>query len=123
MITTIRYFFALLFAVSAVGHLLKPSLSDGFIPEQLPRPTIQVLAFVVEILLAIALLVPKTQYLAAWGTFVLMIVFLPLHVIDAGRARPVIGTPVVAYVRIAVQFLFIYMAWRLTVAAADPTTL
>ena len=123
MITAIRYFFALLFAVSAVGHLLKPSLSDGFIPEQLPRPTIQVLAFVVEILLAIALLVPKTQYLAAWGTFVLMIVFLPLHVIDAGRARPVIGTPTVAYVRVAVQFLFIYMAWRLTVAAADPTTL
>ena len=123
MITAIRYFFALLFAVSAVGHLLKPALSDGFIPEQLPRPTIQVMAFVVEIFLAIALLVPKTQYLAAWGTFLLMIVFLPLHIIDAGRARPVIGTPVVAYVRVAVQFLFIYMAWRLTVAAADPTAL
>ena len=50
---------------------------------------------------------------AAWGVLFLMIGFLPLHVIDAFRETPIIGSPTAAVVRVGVQLLLIYLAWRL----------
>ena len=110
----ILYFFAFILIVSGIGHLFYPKISDGFIPEFfLPRNVVQILAFVVELAIGVGLLIPALRGYAAWGVLVLMIGFLPLHVIDAFRATPIIGSPTAAVVRLVVQLLFIYLAWRL----------
>lgn len=113
----VAYFFTAIFLISGFGHLLAPRLTDGFLPDVLPKQTVQILAFVVEVAVGVGLLLPRFREPAAWATLVLMVLFLPLHAVDVLRDRPVIGSHTVAYVRVMVQLLFIYLAWRLVQAA------
>jgi len=51
-----------------------------------------------------------TKY-AAVGIFILMIIFLPIHIWDATKIRPAIGSKKIAYIRIPLQFLLMYWAY------------
>jgi hypothetical protein len=45
------------------------------------------------------------------GIMILMIAFLPIHIIDIFRENPVIGSQVAALIRVPVQLLIIAGAW------------
>ncbi|HAK78963.1 MAG TPA: hypothetical protein DCM71_19145 [Runella sp.] len=45
------------------------------------------------------------------GIFVMMLVFLPLHVIDIFKENPAIGSHQVALVRLPIQFVLIAWTW------------
>lgn len=115
MKSVVLYFFVLILLAGGLNHIINPKFYNRFIPGNLPKLMINYVSGVVEILLGIGLLFTATKYWSAWGVFILMIVFLPLHVIDLFRDKPAIGSKPVAVVRLVIQFLLIWGAWWLLV--------
>lgn len=105
------YLLALLMIAGSGAHLFNPTLSDGFIPEFLPKKAVHIFAAIVEFALGIGLLLPQTRKMAAWGIIGILTFFLVLHFQDLFREQPVIGSKMAAIIRIPFQFLFMYMAW------------
>lgn len=104
-------FFSLVLIGSAAGHIFSPDISTGFIPEFLPATPVHILTAIVEALLGVGLLIPRYRKYAFLGVFVLMIAFLPLHVIDLFRDAPVIGSVSATVIRVVVQVGLIGLAW------------
>jgi uncharacterized membrane protein len=48
---------------------------------------------------------------AAAGIFILMLLFLPIHIWDATKIKPAIGSKKIAFIRIPLQFLLMYCAY------------
>ena len=106
---------AVLMMVSGFKHLYNPDFYLPFVPEFLPFPmAIVYLSGIVELVLGIVTLFLNQKYTkyGLLGIFFLMLVFLPLHVADAFRDQPIIGSPNFAYIRLVIQFLLIWLSWR-----------
>lgn len=115
LLKTITYFFSAILLISAIGHIFSPEISTGFIPEFLPATPVHILTTIVEALLGVGLLIPRYRKHAFLGVFILMIAFLPLHVIDLFQETPVIGSATAAVIRVVVQIGLILIAlwgWR-----------
>ena len=97
----------LLMLAGAVGHVVAPELYAGFIPEPIPHWFANGFAVVVEGAIGVALFAPRLRSLGGLAFAVLMVGFMPLHIWDALKDAPAIGEHTVAYVRIAIQVLFI----------------
>lgn len=95
------------------NHFYKPSFYNPLIPDILPKLTVSYVFGCIEILLGIGLYINGYQSKAAYGIFILMIFFLPIHIWDAFRETPAMGSKMAAYIRIVVQFLFIAWGWFL----------
>jgi len=96
---------------AGVYHFVNPSFYDPFMPDWFPKPLANAAGGVAEILIGIGLLVPDWRTYATWAALGLMLIFLPLHVVDLFRERPVIGSKWVAVVRLLLQFLLIWWLW------------
>lgn len=107
----IAFLLALLMIMGAFGHIFNPEIYNGFIPDFLSRDLVNLGSAIVEGLLGIAVFIPKFRKQALGGIFILMILFLPIHAIDAFQENPVIGSKTVAYIRLPIQFILIWMAW------------
>ena len=94
-----------------VNHFIKPEMYAPFIPDFLPNVALNYLAGMAEIVLGIGVFIPKFRSMATLGILVMMLVFLPLHIIDVFKENPAIGSHQVALIRLPVQFLFIAWAW------------
>jgi uncharacterized membrane protein len=105
------YLLALLFILGATGHIFTPQVSDGFIPDALPKPLVHGCAALIEIGIGISLLLEKYRTRGAQAAFLLLLGFLPLHIMDLFNEQPVIGSHTAAIVRVVVQVLFLLMAW------------
>ena len=92
-------------------HFIRPEVYNPFIPDSFPKLAVNYATGVVELLLGIGLFTPRYCKLAATGIFLLMIAFLPLHVIDAFREHPAIGSKTLAYIRLPLQIVLIYWPW------------
>jgi uncharacterized membrane protein len=106
-----RYFLAILFIAGAFGHILKPEVSDGFIPEFLPKSIVHYFTFVVELGLGLCLLFNKYTKLASLILVCVLFFFLGLHLVDCFRENPVIGSKMAAYIRVLFQVVFISMGF------------
>ncbi|MGB1042785.1 MAG: hypothetical protein ACPGU6_05285 [Tenacibaculum sp.] len=93
------------------NHYNNPEFYNGFIPDFLPKLTVNYISGFIEILLGVGLFIKNYQLKAAFGIFLLMLFFMPIHIWDAFKETPAIGSKTAAYIRIAVQFLFIGWAW------------
>jgi uncharacterized membrane protein len=102
-----------LLLLGGIAHYRTPEISDGFIPSFLPKPAIHYLIGALELILAIGIFIPKYRQKAALFALILMLAFLPIHIIDAFRDNPIIGSHKAAYIRIPFQLLFIGMAFSL----------
>lgn len=112
--SVIRFFFAAFMIYAGVQHLLKPDFYIPFVPSFLPFTMAIVYASgIIEILLGVFLLIPKFAKLGALGLLVLMLLFLPIHIWDVFSETPAIGSQKAAYIRLAVQLLFIAIAWKI----------
>lgn len=97
--------------ISAAGHIFAPEVSSDFIPDFLPKTAVHIATAIVEFILGIGVFFPAYRKRALMGIAILMMLFLPLHIIDLFRENPVIGSITAAIVRIPFQLLFIFMAW------------
>jgi uncharacterized membrane protein len=95
----------------AYGHISSPEISGGFIPDFLPKTPVHILTAIVEAGLGVLTLIPSTRKYGLTGIFLLMIAFLPIHIIDLFRENPVIGSKSAAAIRLVVQFVLIFLAW------------
>ena len=59
----------------------------------------------------VGVFISRYRSVATLGIFLLMIAFLPIHVIDAFHDEPAIGSKALAYVRLPLQFVLIGWAW------------
>lgn len=109
----LTWLFALILIVAGINHFVRPMMYAPFIPDFLPLVPVNYFTGVVEAGLGIGLLLPATRRLAAMGTILLMIFFLPFHLVDLLRDDPAIGSKLIAWIRLPLQFVLIYWAWFL----------
>lgn len=110
----IRFIFGAFMIYGGVSHFLNPVFYEPFVPAFLPFTTgIIYLSGVAEIVLGLMLFVPKYTHWGATGLLLLMLAFLPIHVWDVFSENPAIGSSQAALIRLPVQFLFIFIAWKL----------
>lgn len=109
----VAWIFTIILVVAGINHVIHPAMYSPFIPGFLPLNATNYFTAVVEITLGVGLAIPATQRIAAISTTLLMIFFLPFHMVDAFREHPAIGTHLVAWIRLALQFVMIYGAWLL----------
>ncbi|QDP86615.1 hypothetical protein FNJ88_01615 [Chryseobacterium sp. SNU WT5] len=101
--------------VAGVYHLFNPEFYVPIVPSFLPFPLAIVYGSgMVELLLGVITLFLNHKYTkyGMLGIFILMVIFLPLHIADALKDQPVIGSHTVAYVRLVIQFLLIWLSWK-----------
>jgi uncharacterized membrane protein len=108
------FIFALFIAYGGVQHFLKTQFYLPFVPSILPfaMPIIYA-SGILEVVFGVAYFIPKYRLIGAWGIFILMLIFLPIHFADVFIDAPAIGSKTAAYVRLPVQFLFIALSWKM----------
>ncbi len=103
--------FALVLLAAGVYHFVNPAFYEPFMPSWFPKALANAAGGLAELLIGVGLLIPSLREYAVWAALVLMIVFLPLHVIDFFRSRPVIGPHWVAAIRLLLQLVLIWWLW------------
>ena len=94
-------------------HFYKPKFYNPIIPNFLPKLAVTYVSGLVELMLGIGLFIKGYESISAYGIFILMLVFLPIHIWDATREKPAMKTKKIAYIRILIQFQLIAWAWYL----------
>jgi len=97
--------------LGGIAHFIKPEIYNPFIPDFLPKNLINYLSGFAEIIIGVGAISKRFRSLATLGILLLMLAFLPLHIIDVFRENPAIGSKVMAYIRLPLQFVLIYWAW------------
>jgi len=111
LIIILRIIFGVFFAYAGFMHFKKPRFFNGFIPNFLPKLTVNYVFGFIEFVLGVGLFLNQTTKNAAVGIFVLMLLFLPIHIWDLTKKRPVIGSKKLAIIRIPMQFALMYCAY------------
>ncbi|TYP97916.1 putative membrane protein [Tenacibaculum adriaticum] len=107
----LRIVFGVFFAFAGIMHFIKPKIFNRFIPNFLPKLAINFVAGFFELAIGIGLVFNQTSKKAALAMFILMLVFLPIHVWDVFREKPAIGSKKIALLRIPLQFLLLFIAY------------
>ena len=107
----LKIIFGVFFMYAGGMHFKKPKFFNGFIPNFLPKLTVNYVFGFIEFVLGIGLFLNQTTKNAALGIFVLMLLFLPIHIWDLTKKRPAIGSKKLAIIRIPLQFLLMYCAY------------
>ncbi len=98
--------------LGGITHFIQPSLFLLFIPEFLPGNLINYLTGGAEIFIGFIFFFRPARLFATWAILFMMIAFLPLHIIDVFLDNPAIGSKTLAYIRLPLQFVLIYWAWK-----------
>lgn len=96
---------------AGVNHFLKPAIYLPFISQNLPQMAIVYLSGVIEIVLGIGVFIPKFRAISTKGIFILMLLFLPLHIRDVFVDNPAVGSHQIALIRLPLQFVLILWTW------------
>jgi uncharacterized membrane protein len=106
-----RIIFGILFCFAGIMHLIKPKKFKNLIPEFLPKLAINYIVGILEFILGFSIFFPSMVKNAAVGIFILLLILLPIHIWDATKIRPAIGSKKIAFLRIPLQFLLLYGAY------------
>ncbi|MFN8348319.1 MAG: hypothetical protein U0X91_25175 [Spirosomataceae bacterium] len=107
----LTYLFGAIMVFAGISHFLKPGVFLPFIPNFLPREAVNYLAGAVEIIVGLAVFIPRFRSRATLILFLMMVAFLPLHIMDIFKEDPAIGSHQAALVRLPIQFVLIFWAW------------
>ena len=110
-ILILKIIFGILFCYAGIMHVIKPTIFKHFIPDFLPKKAVNYIAGIIEFVLGLGLFFSSTVKNAALGIFILMILFLPIHIWDVTKERPAIGSKKIAIIRIPLQFLLMYLVY------------
>lgn len=97
--------------IAGISHFLKPAMFLPFIPDFLPKEAINYLAGAVEIMVGIGTFMARFRRLATLILLLMMVGFLPLHIMDVFKEQPAIGSHQAALIRLPIQFVLIFGAW------------
>jgi uncharacterized membrane protein len=106
------YGFALILIVAGIYHFVNPTVYYAFMPDWFPKQLANWAGGAAEIVIGLLMLLPATRVVGLYAAALLMLVFLPLHVFDLLRERPMIGSKAIAIVRLVLQFGLIYWLYR-----------
>ena len=99
--------------LGGVQHFISPTNYIPFVPSFLPfTMAIIYISGLFEILFGLALFFKKYETIGAWGILILMLLFLPIHIWDLFSDTPAIGSHNAALIRLPIQFLLIFIAWK-----------
>lgn len=96
----------------AYGHFANPEFFYPFVPDFMPKKFVVYASGFVELLIGIAVLLPKYRHYAGLAFAALCLAFLPLHVWDLFRDNPAIAPLSAAIIRIIVQFILIAIGYK-----------
>ena len=117
----LKIVFALFMIYAGVQHFLKPDFFVPFVPKFLPfKLAVVYISGVFEIGFGLLLFFKKYAKMAALGIFVLLLLFLPIHIWDVISETPVIGSKTAAWIRLPIQFLLIFLIWKIKNNSAKP---
>ncbi|QTE22188.1 DoxX family protein [Polaribacter cellanae] len=111
LLLILKIVFGAFFCFAGIMHIIKPRIFKNFIPDFFPKKLVNYSVGVIEFLLGFGLFFSETAKYTAYGVFILMILFLPIHIWDVTRISPAIGSKKIAIIRIPLQFLLMYCAY------------
>lgn len=103
--------FGVIMIVAGAMHFISPAVYLPFFPNQWPQIAIIYGSGILEVVVGLCTLIPRYRSFGTLGIFILMLAFLPLHVIDVFKENPVVGSKLIAYIRLPFQFVLIAWAW------------
>jgi uncharacterized membrane protein len=117
--TVLLWAMGIFYVLGGLNHLANPGfylpMMPSYLPAHLPLVYLSGLA---EIVLGVAVLVPRTRPLAAWGIVLLLIAIFPANIHIALHDVPVFGAKEGAgiwnWVRLPLQGVLISWAWWYT---------
>ncbi|MFK7898974.1 MAG: DoxX family protein [Myxococcota bacterium] len=117
--TPLLYLLSANLCIAGFMHLLSPDFFVAIVPAGLPNPEwLNVISGLAEIVIGVYLLEPKTRVYAAWAAIALAIAVFPANVNmmleNIGPEGPGSGNPVVNWIRLPFQGVFILWAWWFT---------
>ncbi len=105
----------LLYIVAGVNHFWHPDFYLRMLVCFLPYPSaLNIVSGLAEIVLGIGILIPRTRKISAWGIIFLLVVIFPANINMAIHWKEWGSTIVPFLVRLPVQFLLIWWAYRYT---------
>ncbi|MBL4604608.1 MAG: hypothetical protein JKY02_02795 [Flavobacteriaceae bacterium] len=110
-ILVLKIVFGAFFMFAGIMHIVKPKLFKHFIPDIFPKKLINYSIGIIEFTLGLGLFFSQTVEHSAIGIFILMVLFLPIHIWDVTKERPAIGSKKTAIIRIPLQFVLMYCAY------------
>jgi uncharacterized membrane protein len=111
----LKYLIALFLIYGGVQHFVKPTFYLAFVPDFIIYKTLVIyISGFAEIICGLLVFIPKYAFLGMFGIFILMIVFLPVHVLDIFSETPAMGSSRAAYVRLVIQFMLIALTGLLS---------
>ena len=109
----LKVILAVFLIFGGIQHFINPDNYIPFVPSFLPfTVAIIYLSGLFEILFGLALFFKKQRIIGAWGVLILMLLFLPIHIWDVFSETPAIGSHKAAVIRLPIQFLLIFIAWK-----------
>lgn len=117
MITTLaRWALAGFFVLAGLNHFRVPEFYLSMIPPPLPPVPVNVISGLAEIVLGIAVLIPRTRRLAGWGLIALLIAVFPANLYAAfqGHLAGLDAPPWTLWARLPFQLLFLAWVWAVT---------
>lgn len=110
------WFYALFYVLAGCNHFLSTAVYYVIMPKWLPAPGFLIyFSGILEIILGLLLLFKKTRKLAAMLIILMLIAFMPAHIYMIQKAPFIVGqimvTPLIAWLRLPFQLLFISWAW------------
>ncbi|RNL51228.1 DoxX family protein [Pedobacter jejuensis] len=110
------WIYASFYILAGINHFISTSGYFAIMPEWLPAHEFLIyLSGVIEVILGVLLLFPKTRKLAALGIILMLLAFMPAHIYMIQKAPFLLGkisvTPFIAWIRIPFQVLFIGWAY------------
>lgn len=111
LVLILKIIFGVFFCYAGIMHFIKPKFFNGFIPNFLPKLTVNYIFGFIEVILGIGLFFYQFTKNAALGIFILLLLFLPIHIWDYTKTKPAIGSKKKAIIRFFLQFLLLYIAY------------
>lgn len=99
--------------IAGANHFINPKFYASYMPSFFPKPLANIAAGIVEIAIGVLLFIPHTRSWAGLAFMLLMVIFLPLHIWDAFKEKPAIGSKAVALIRLVLQFVLIAYGWHI----------
>ena len=111
-----RILFGLLFIAAGITHFVRPEFFLRIMPPYLPwHMALVLISGAAEILLGIAVMIPRLKRWAAWGLIALLIAVFPANLHMAMNPELFADiSPAALYIRLPIQALLILWAYMYT---------